>query len=169
MDSLVDRKNRITLLSDAEIEELYGLPEFTDIDRDCFFALSNSEYELLDEYRTLKLKVYFIIQLGYFRATQRFYNFKLEDVSQDVSYLVNKYFDQPHNSLMNRPYREIIKAQQSVILKLHGYTDWSKSVATRITVHLLELVRYYPKVNSALYQTSSMIADGDNQDCRFFS
>ncbi len=89
----MNRKNRITILSDAEIDELYGLPQFTDKDREYFFTLSNSDHDILNEYRTLKLKVYFIIQLGYFRATRNFYHFKLEDISKDVNYLINRYFD----------------------------------------------------------------------------
>ena len=80
------QKTRIILLSNAEIEEFYSLPVFNKKDREIFFALSNSDYKLLDEYRTQKLKIYFILQLGYFRATQQFYNFKFDDVLEDVSY-----------------------------------------------------------------------------------
>ena len=81
-----NQKTRIILLSNAEIDELYSRPTFNKKDRETFFALSNSDYKLLDEYRTQKLKIYFILQLGYFRATQQFYNFKFEDIWDDVSY-----------------------------------------------------------------------------------
>ena len=69
----MNREHRIILLSNAEIEELYSIPTFTNEDRESFFTLSKSDYKLLDEYRTRKLKIYFILQLGYFRATQQFY------------------------------------------------------------------------------------------------
>ena len=59
-------KTRINLLSDAEIEELYNIPHFTKQDREIFFALSKNDYKLLNQYRTQKLKLYFILQLGYF-------------------------------------------------------------------------------------------------------
>ena len=90
------QKTRINLLSTTEIDELYSIPIFNKKDRELFFALSNSDYKLLDEYRTQKLKIYFILQLGYFRATQQFYNFKFDDVLEDVSYLINKYFIVPN-------------------------------------------------------------------------
>lgn len=83
---------RIILLSDAEIAELYNLPMFTEKDRNIYFSLSSDDHKLLNEYRTLKLKIYFILQLGYFRATQNFYNFILEDVPEDAIYLLNRYF-----------------------------------------------------------------------------
>lgn len=143
-------KTRINLLSNAEIDELYSLPVFNKKDRDTFFALSNSDYKSLDEYRTQKLKVYFILQLGYFRATQQFYNFKFEDILDDVSYVINKYFDQSKAPLTDKPYRENIKEQQSIILKLHNYTDWSTDLTAQVMDHLLELIRYYPKGSNAL-------------------
>ena len=77
-------KTRINLLSDAEIEELYNIPHFTKQDREIFFALSKNDYKLLNQYRTQKLKLYFILQLGYFRATQQFYSFDFQDVSEDI-------------------------------------------------------------------------------------
>ena len=115
------QKTRIALLSNAEIDELYSLPIFNEKDRDIFFALSNSDYKLLDEYRTQKLKIYFILQLGYFRATQQFYNFKFEDVGDDVSYLITKYFSQSKSNLTYKPHREGIKDQQKIILKIIFY------------------------------------------------
>lgn len=145
-----NQKTRIILLSNAEVEELYSLPAFNKKDRETFFALSNSDYKLLDEYRTQKLKIYFILQLGYFRATQQFYNFKFEDILDDVSYLSNKYFNQSKNTLTDKPHRESIKDQQNIILKLHNYIDWSTAFTAQVIDHLLELIRYYPKGSNAL-------------------
>lgn len=144
------QKTRIILLSNAEIEEFYSLPVFNKKDREIFFALSNSDYKLLDEYRTQKLKIYFILQLGYFRATQQFYNFKFDDVLEDVSYLINKYFTTSQNTLNDKPHRKSIKDQQTIILKLHDYIDWSTSLVPQVMQHLLELIRYYPKGSNAL-------------------
>ena len=144
------QKTRIILLSNAEIEEFYSLPIFNKKDREIFFALSNSDYKLLDEYRTQKLKIYFILQLGYFRATQQFYNFKFDDVLEDVSYLINKYFTTSQNTLNDKPHRKSIKDQQTIILKSHDYIDWSTSLAPQVMEHLLELIRYYPKGSNAL-------------------
>ena len=144
------QKTRISLLSNAEIEEFYSLPIFNKKDREIFFALSNSDYKLLDEYRTQKLKIYFILQLGYFRATQQFYNFKFDDVLEDVSYLINKYFTPSQNTLNDKPHRKSIKDQQTIILKLHDYIDWSTSLVPQVMEHLLELIRYYPKGSNAL-------------------
>ena len=154
------QKTRIILLSNAEIEEFYSLPIFNKKDREIFFALSNSDYKLLDEYRTQKLKIYFILQLGYFRATQQFYNFKFDDVLEDVSYLINKYFTTSQNTLNDKPHRKSIKDQQTIILKSHDYIDWSTSLAPQVMEHLLELIRYYPKGSNALGSLNILLSNG---------
>lgn len=143
-------KTRITLLSNAEIEELYSIPNFTDHDRNIFFSLSNSDYQLLNQHRTLKLKVYFLLQLGYFRATQNFYNFTFEDILSDVKYLTHRYFSDSQGILEGRPHRVKIKAQQNLILKLYNYNDWSTNLTSKIMAHLTELIRYYPKAPNSL-------------------
>lgn len=145
-----NKKTRINLLSNVEIDELYNLPVFDKIDREVFFTLSSSDWKLLDAYRTQKLKIYFILQLGYFRATQQFYNFRFEDIWDDTLYVLNKYFNQSKITLTDKPYRETIKDQQYVILKFYNYVDWSSDLTIQVMDHLLELIRYYPKGSNAL-------------------
>jgi hypothetical protein len=105
-----------------------------------FFSLSDSDHLLIVKYRTTKLKIYFILQLGYFEVTHKFYNFKLKDVPTEVAYLTTKYFDNSVNPIVNSPYRVIIKSQQGIILKLHNYTDWSNVLIPKIVAHLAELI-----------------------------
>jgi hypothetical protein len=138
---------RINLLPDVKINEIYNLPNFTEQEIELFFNLSKDDYVLLNKYRTLRNQIYFIIQLGYFRATQQFYNFDLEEISEQVSSIYHRYFDEPEslNTLVAKPYREIIKSQQAVILNLYEYRDWSSKFAPQIEIHLGELIKYYPK------------------------
>ena len=65
-------QERITLLADVKINELYNIPNFTEQEIELFFSLSKDDYIHLNKFRTLKNQIYFIIQLGYFRATQQF-------------------------------------------------------------------------------------------------
>ena len=143
--------HRIILLPDAEIEELYNIPTFTDIDQEEFFALSKIEYELLDNYRTQKLKIYFILQLGYFKATRQFYDFNFVDIQNDLSHIMHKYFDVLDlNSLIGKIDQRTIKVQRIAILQLYNYTNWSKELTPKIIEHLSELIKYYPKTSNAL-------------------
>jgi Domain of unknown function (DUF4158) len=66
---MVDRfKDRIKILEDQEIEELYGRPRFNHEERLHFFSLSSEERALADTHHNLANSVLFILQLGYFKA-----------------------------------------------------------------------------------------------------
>jgi hypothetical protein len=79
---MVDRfKDRITILEDQEIEELYGRPLFNHDERLHFFSLSPEERALADAHHNLANSVLFILQLGYFKARTMFFVFEFEACS----------------------------------------------------------------------------------------
>jgi hypothetical protein len=47
-------KQRINLLSESQIRELYNAPNFTKQDMELFFSLSESDYLQLNHYKTTK-------------------------------------------------------------------------------------------------------------------
>ena len=53
-------KDRITILEDAEIEELYGRPQFTHDERVHYFALTPEERAVADGHYSLASRVLFI-------------------------------------------------------------------------------------------------------------
>ena len=75
---------RIQLLSDTEVEELYARPEFSSNEKALYFSLNKSEQSALQCYANLKTRVYFILQLGYFKTTQQFFSFDFEEVKNDT-------------------------------------------------------------------------------------
>lgn len=87
-----DPSKRLVILSPDEIETIYALPSFTDEERVEFFALSPPEETLLTDLGTVASKILFILQLGYFKARQRFYIFDREEVHLDVLHIHHRYF-----------------------------------------------------------------------------
>ena len=67
-DLLMDETKRIQLLTDVEISDLYDRPDFNSEERELFFALNQAEEKVLSQYRNARTRVYFILQLGYFKA-----------------------------------------------------------------------------------------------------
>ena len=55
-------KDRITILEDAEIEELYGRPRFAHDERVHYFALTPEERAVADGHYSLASRVLFILQ-----------------------------------------------------------------------------------------------------------
>ena len=77
---------RIYLLSEAEIEELYARPIFAQKEQELYFELNQAELNKLDQLSSLKTRLYFILQLGYFKAKHQFFTFNLEEVKGDAEW-----------------------------------------------------------------------------------
>ncbi|MDQ5879514.1 MAG: hypothetical protein QG638_2250 [Pseudomonadota bacterium] len=65
---MTTKSERLTVLSDAEQEALYGLPDFDDAQRLEYLALTETELALASSRPGLHAQVYCILQIGYFKA-----------------------------------------------------------------------------------------------------
>lgn len=88
---MADTAEHIKILTNSEIEEIYGLPQFTHEDRECCFALSYAELASMEELRSAKSRACFILQLGYFRIRRTFIDFDLHQVRDDFEYVTARY------------------------------------------------------------------------------
>lgn len=86
-------KKRIDLLPLVEINELYARPIFNDEERMLYFTLNEEEILAANQYSHAKTRLYFMLQLGYFKAKQQFFSFDLEEVIEDVQFINKFYFD----------------------------------------------------------------------------
>lgn len=63
---------RIYLLPEAEIADLYARPVFNKSEQSLYFEMNQAELDLLRQFGTTRTKVYFILQLAYFKAKNQF-------------------------------------------------------------------------------------------------
>jgi TnpA family transposase len=113
-------QRRLQILSEDEIEAMYGRPLFNHEDRVHYFSLSPLEKAALKQFHTFQSRIFYIVQLGYFKARRQFFTFSLQDVPADASYVQQTYFpDIPLTDL------EVAKGtrlkQQRVILDLFRF------------------------------------------------
>jgi TnpA family transposase len=146
------RKNRITLLSDKEISDTYDRPIFCDELRSLYFSLSKAENETLSAYKTTNMKIYFILQHGYFKAKQQFFKFTLDEVKEDIHYISSKYFNATDIATLKIPYRENINKQQKEILNIHGFRKWDNAFVSGTTIKIGDLLKRYPKGSDTFCQ-----------------
>jgi len=93
-------QRRLHILDDEEVEALYGRPCFSVDERAEYFTLEPAEVALLRSLRGVSSQVAFLLQLGYFKAKQLFFPVPFDEVSEDVTYLLARYFPQaPQASL----------------------------------------------------------------------
>jgi hypothetical protein len=111
----------LTILEPDEIYDLYAIPSFDEEQQTLFFHLKEAERQRMLKYRTSVSRLYFVLQLGYFKAKQQFYVFDLNQVAEDRDLLWKRYFTQeliPKNGAISKPTR---LAQQNEILALQQY------------------------------------------------
>lgn len=88
--------NRLRILDEEEQTSVFGRPRFTPAERIEYFSLSASEKVVLEEFHSLKSKLCFLLQLGYFKARHLFFTFCLAEVEMDAIYLRDHYFPEFH-------------------------------------------------------------------------
>lgn len=88
-----DSNERLTILSETEKTALYGIPNFDDFQRVEFFALTDAERALVSQRKGVVKQIYCLLQIGYFKAKQAFFQFTLEEVQrEDVAFVMQRYF-----------------------------------------------------------------------------
>lgn len=122
----------LEILDEQEIHALYGLPQLEDNQRFVFFEMTDQEIAAMKRFKTYPSRIYFALQLAFFKAKQQFYIFDLESVVTHVEYLRKRYFPQQiivAKGAVSKPTR---LKQQKVILKLYNYRLADEAIRNRL-------------------------------------
>lgn len=122
---------RLHILSEAEIKALYGLPCFNQEDRHMYFTLEPQEETALNTWGNATTKFNFVLQLGYFKAKQQFFNPDNTN-KEDIAYLQQRYFPKLttiSNLSISKPTRLQLQTQ---ILKLMDYYNCSAEIKAQL-------------------------------------
>ena len=123
--STIGASKLLGILSDSERVHFYSRPEFSHKERLLYFLYNDKEFEYFKGKTTLEARVYFILQLGYFKAKRRFFSFQFQNVAKDVELILARYFPGEHLSRTRKaPARSTILRQQNIILNHFQYSDY---------------------------------------------
>ena len=140
-----DQNKRLKILSAKEIQALYESPQFTLEEKTAYFALDPLEEEQLKNIRYTNAAVYFILQLGYFKAKKQFFVFDAQAVADDIKYILQRYFPNKSETTdltISKPTR---LAQQAQILQLYDYRMCSPAWKQKLQEKASSLVTIYTK------------------------
>jgi TnpA family transposase len=118
---------RLRVFSEQEIDDLYERPRFTQPERDEYFALSAQEKAALEQFHPYKSKLFFMLQLGYFKARLMFFVFRLSDAGEDAAYLKRRYFPDFNDAGAAIAKGTRLK-QQKLILELCNYRNTDAAI-----------------------------------------
>lgn len=112
---------RLSILTAQEVEDIYGLPRFTDEDRRLYFDLSVTEREAVNAVHSASVSVHLILQIGYFKAKRQFFIYEQDAVQEDLRYVLDEYFPERALSSIKTPSKPTRLDQQKLIIKLFHY------------------------------------------------
>jgi hypothetical protein len=85
--ALPPKAKRLHLLDAADVAALYDRPIFTEEDRVVYFTLLPLELALMQTFSDPAVQAFFVLQLGYFKAKQRFFTVDLATVQDDLIFI----------------------------------------------------------------------------------
>jgi TnpA family transposase len=114
---------RLHILTAEEVQNLYGLPSFTEEERSLYFSLTPAEFELLSELRSFASKLNFILQLGYFKAKHLFFNFEFQTVMTDAEFIQRLYFPKEKRKIqtLEKVVINTVLKHRRIIAELYSY------------------------------------------------
>ncbi|HFD3737944.1 TPA: Tn3 family transposase [Pseudomonas aeruginosa] len=137
---MANKNKLLSILSNAEQEALYGLPDFDDAQRMEFIALDECELALVNSRKGLHAQLFCILQIAYFKGKHLFFRFTWNDVLDDCHFVLSRYF--PGNSLPKKtPSKYERYAQREKICALYGYQPWSSSLSSQLEQQAVHIAR----------------------------
>ena len=140
----VSADKRINILTQKEIQDLYGFPRLSDEERMIYFALTLPEQKLVDTHRSIASKVCCILQLGYFKASKMFYVFGRDEATRDIQYVIRRYFRESNSINIEIPKTTRID-QQARILNLFDYRFCNRTMRLSLAKKARQLARISSK------------------------
>jgi TnpA family transposase len=134
------KSERLSVLSDAEHEALYGRPDVDDGQQLEYLSLSETELALATSRPSFSVQVYCVLQIGYFKAKHAFFRFDWSMVEDDCAFVLSRYF---HGEAFER--KEITDhehyTQRGLIAELFGYRLWSTEFLPQLVQQAAQIVR----------------------------
>ena len=120
-------------------------PEFTHLERKKYFNLNQVEKDYLNTLRQNKIKVFFVLTLGCFKASGKYYSegFKLKDQT-----FVREKLDCKEVIDLLSISRFTQSQIHDRILKLTGYSKYTQEAETLVTQTVLSMMKSQPKPTS---------------------
>ena len=134
------KSDRLSVLSDAEQEALYDVPNFDEGQQLEYLALSEAELALATSRPGLHAQVHCILQIGYFKAKRAFFAFDWNDVAEDCAFVTSRYFQDQAVELLPISRHERY-AQRDGITALSGYQLWTSTWLSLMASRAAQLVR----------------------------
>lgn len=123
--------SRLSILTDEEIHSLYDIPNINDEEREFLFELDIEDIKYLDSIKNIPQKINYVLQLGYYKSTNYFFQFSFQKRKADVLFILKHYF--PDDVF---PKKQIIKKyhynNRRTIMKKYSLIDVNSIIINKL-------------------------------------
>ncbi|MDH5327674.1 MAG: DUF4158 domain-containing protein [Gammaproteobacteria bacterium] len=133
----MNKNKRISILNQAEIEDLYGVPDFNQSYQQFYFALNDREWHKISQLRDKKLQCVAVALLGYFKCKPILLSPNYLQMHPDLRFIAEQHF----GGFKFRRFK--LKPDQKSrvydrVLKILGYANWKDKLhQSQLVDHLL--------------------------------
>ena len=140
------RKNKhLKIISQEDYGAIYKPPGFSHEEMKFFFSLSSQENLYLDNIKTVKLKILFILQLGIFKKSKMFFPLNFKFYHSEINFIKSEYFPEYGRSDFTTILQASMLSQQQTILDLFHYRRCSKKERDKMELLSADLARVSSK------------------------
>ena len=130
----------ISLLSKQDFEQLYSPPKLSLEEKEYYFSMDKGQLSLLNKF-PIASKVIFILELGYFNASRQFYSFSINQVSEDIKFILSKYFQDSAFSNLKWDIRKNTRSKlRKRILEIAQYKEINGDIDVKVNQRIKELL-----------------------------
>ncbi|EFB2837578.1 DUF4158 domain-containing protein [Escherichia coli] len=94
-----NRKKRIKILTNDEVNELYQIPAFSPAEREEYFSLDKNLRRRVNKIAKIESRIYMILLIGYFRYKPAIPNLSDTKTKKDVKYIIQQYYPKIDNEV----------------------------------------------------------------------
>src|SRR3990167_10702333 len=134
---------RLSLLSQDEYQDYYGVPVFDPGEQAHFFAFNAHDQAFLNNCYLLEDKIYMALMLGYFRAKHCLVNFSYYQVTADRKFILSAYFPEEQTPKKLPPIAQQIRLQNKILLH-ENYRRFDPTVHAELLIYLSVTIRQHP-------------------------
>jgi len=134
-----EKMPRIQILTPAEYATFEMAPTFTNVQRQRFFNLSQSLLDLLTTFRTPTNQIGFVVTLGYFLATKRFFARQFHEA--DVAYVTRQLGFLPGVFDLTTYKKATVVRHRKIILDYLGFLPFDSQTKDNLRKEIHTMVR----------------------------
>jgi len=147
---------RMQILTPAEYATFETPPVFTNIERHRFFNLSQSLFDILITFRTPTNQICFVLTLGYFLATKRFFARQFHQA--DAAYVAKQLGFLPGVFDLSFYDEATARRHRKSILNYLGFQPFSFDAKQRLLQEIRAMVRSQARPKAILLHTFDILA-----------